>query len=243
MFPLALQGYASMSKMKKVQPLVEEVRKQHKDDPAKQQKEMMALYQREKINPVAGCLPMLATVPVFFALYKMLYVTIEMRQQPLLWIQDLAAKDPTTVFNLFGALPYDPAHLPMVGFLFASYLHFGIWPILYGLTTFLQMQMSPTSTDPTQQTHDEVHALHVHDLPGRRAGGPADLLRLVQHHHHRQQWFMMHRHGVDNPIDSFIARLSNKAVGEDQEGHGLSGDFEPEALEAARVMFARRSPS
>jgi YidC/Oxa1 family membrane protein insertase len=216
MFPLALQGYASMSKMKKVQPLVDEVRKKYKDDPTKQQQEMMALYQREKINPIAGCLPMLATIPVFFALYKMLYVTIEMRQQPLLWIRDLSDKDPTTLFNLFGLLPYDPASLPIVGFLFASYLHFGIWPILYGLTTFLQMQMSPTSTDPTQQTMMKLMPFMFMIF---LASVPVGLLIYYVWSNIitiGQQWFMMNRHGVENPIDGFIARLRNKAV--DVEG-------------------------
>jgi YidC/Oxa1 family membrane protein insertase len=212
MFPLALQSYASMSKMKKVQPLVEEMRKKFKDDPAKQQQEMMALYQREKINPIAGCLPMLATIPVFFALYKMLFVTIEMRQAPFLWIRDLADKDPTTVFNLFGLLPYDPAHLPVIGFLFASYLHFGVWPILYGFTTFLQMQMSPASPDPTQQTMMKIMPFMFMIF---LAGVPVGLLIYYVWSNIitiGQQWFMMNRHGVENPIDGFIARVTGKAV-------------------------------
>lgn len=212
MFPLALQSYASMSKMKKVQPLVQELRAKYKDDQAKQQQEMMALYQKEKINPIAGCLPMVATVPVFFALYKMLYVTLEMRHQPFLWLHDLAAKDPTTIFNLFGALPYDPSHLPLVGTLFATYLHIGALPILYGLTTFLQMQMSPTSTDPTQQTMMRVMPfLFMAFL----AAVPVGLLvyyvwsNLITI---GQQWFMMRKHGVENPIDNFIARVRDRSV-------------------------------
>jgi YidC/Oxa1 family membrane protein insertase len=220
MFPLALQSYASMSKMKKVQPLVEEVRKKHADDPTKQQQEMMALYQREKINPVAGCLPMLATIPVFFALYKMLFVTIEMRQQPFLWLKDLAAKDPTTIFNLFGLLPYDPSHLPMIGAIFATTLHIGILPILYGLTTFLQMQMSPTSTDPTQQAMMKfMPFLFMAFL----ASVPVGLLvyyvwsNLITI---GQQWFMMHKHGVENPIDSFFVRLRDRSVKSSRKAAG-----------------------
>jgi YidC/Oxa1 family membrane protein insertase len=220
MFPLALQSYASMSKMKKVQPLVTELRKKHADDQAKQQQEMMALYQREKINPIAGCLPMLATVPVFFALYKMLYVTIEMRHQPFLWLQDLAARDPTTIFNLFGLLPYDPAHLPMVGAIFATTLHIGALPILYGLTTFLQMQMSPTSTDPTQQT---MMRLMPFVFMVFLSAVPVGLLvyyvwsNLITI---GQQWFMMHKHGVENPIDGFFARLRDRSVKSSRKAAG-----------------------
>ncbi|MBV6658031.1 MAG: membrane protein insertase YidC [Devosiaceae bacterium] len=145
--PLANKSYASMSKMKKVQPQLKEIQERYKDDKPELQKQMMALYQKEKINPVAGCWPVLIQIPVFFALYKVLFVTIEMRHAPFFgWIQDLSAADPTSIFNLFGLLPYDPTLVPLIGPL----LGLGIWPILMGLTMFVQMKLNPQPTDPTQ---------------------------------------------------------------------------------------------
>lgn len=146
-FPLANKSYKSMANMKKVQPQMEELKKQHGDDRQGLQKAMMELYKREKINPVAGCWPVLLQIPVFFALYKVLYVSIEMRHAPFFgWIQDLSAPDPTSVFNLFGLLPYDPTALPILGGLLAL----GVWPLIMGITMFLQMRMNPTPPDPTQ---------------------------------------------------------------------------------------------
>jgi YidC/Oxa1 family membrane protein insertase len=151
-FPIAHKQYESMAKMRRVQPMVEELRKKFKDDPAKQQQEMMALYQREKVNPLAGCLPILLQIPVFFSLYKVLTVTLEMRHAPFLgWIRDLSARDPTTVWNLFGAIPWTPAHVPLVGGLLDTSLHIGVLPLIYGLTMWLQMSMSPPAPDPAQQ--------------------------------------------------------------------------------------------
>jgi YidC/Oxa1 family membrane protein insertase len=143
--PLANMSYASMAKMKKVQPEMLQIRERFGDDRMKQQQEMMELYKREKINPAAGCWPMLIQIPVFFALYKVLYVTIEMRQAPFFgWIQDLAAPDPSSIWNLFGLLPWEPATiLPAIMLL-------GIWPIIMGVTMFVQMQMNPAPPDPTQ---------------------------------------------------------------------------------------------
>ncbi|MBK8455855.1 MAG: membrane protein insertase YidC [Phyllobacteriaceae bacterium] len=140
-FPLANKQYASMANMKKMQPAMEEIRAKYADDKMRQQQELLELYKREKINPVAGCWPVLLQIPVFFALYKVLYVTIEMRHAPFFgWIQDLAAPDPTSVFNLFGLLPFG---VP-------AYLMIGVWPLLMGITMFLQMRMNPTPPDPTQ---------------------------------------------------------------------------------------------
>jgi len=141
-FPLANKSYVSMSKMKLVQPQMQEIRERYGDDKAKQQQALMELYKKEKINPLAGCLPILIQIPVFFALYKVLFVTIEMRHAPFFgWIQDLSAPDPTTIFNLFGLIPWDPPQLLMLG----------IWPILMGITMFVQMKMNPAPPDPTQQ--------------------------------------------------------------------------------------------
>ena len=112
-FPLANKSYASMAKMKTIQPKMQELRERYADDKVKQQQELMELYKTEKINPIAGCLPILIQVPVFFSLYKVLFVTIEMRHAPFFgWIKDLSAPDPTTIFNLFGLIPWDPSHVP-----------------------------------------------------------------------------------------------------------------------------------
>ena len=140
-FPLANKSYKSMANMKMVQPKMLEIREKYADDKMKQQQAMMELYKTEKINPLAGCWPVLIQIPVFFALYKVLYITIEMRHAPFFgWIRDLAAPDPTSLFNLFGLLPYA---VP-------EYLHIGVWPLVMGVTMFLQMRMNPTPPDPTQ---------------------------------------------------------------------------------------------
>ena len=144
-FPLANKSYASMARMKKVQPEMAAIKERHGDDRQAQQKAMMELYKKERINPAAGCWPVLIQIPVFFALYKVIYVTIEMRHAPFFgWIQDLSAPDPTSFLNLFGLLPYDsPAALAIVAV--------GVWPLIMGITMFIQMQMNPTPPDPTQQ--------------------------------------------------------------------------------------------
>ncbi|WP_243374224.1 membrane protein insertase YidC [Microvirga solisilvae] len=147
-FPLANKSYASMAKMKAVQPEMASIRERYADDKMKQQQALMELYRKEKINPVAGCWPVLIQIPVFFALYKVLFVTIEMRHAPFFgWIRDLAAPDPTTIFNLFGLLPYNPGAVPVVG----HFLMLGVWPILMGITMWLQMKMNPEPPDPVQK--------------------------------------------------------------------------------------------
>jgi len=147
-FPLANRSYAAMAKMKKLQPEMERLRERHKDDKMKQQQEMLELYRKEQINPLAGCLPILVQIPVFFALYKVLFVTIEMRHAPFFgWIQDLSAPDPTTIFNLFGLIPWDPSSVPLLG----HFLMIGIWPLIMGFTMYVQMKMNPAPTDPIQQ--------------------------------------------------------------------------------------------
>lgn len=140
-FPLANKSYASMSKMKMLQPAMADIKAKYPDDKVRQQQETMELYKREKINPLAGCLPIVVQIPVFFSLYKVLYVTIEMRHAPFFgWIRDLSAADPTTIFNLFGLIPWTPPHMLMLG----------IWPIIMGITMFVQMKLNPTPPDPTQ---------------------------------------------------------------------------------------------
>ena len=147
-FPLANKSYASMAKMKAVQPQLAALKERYPDDKMKQQQEMMEIYKKEKINPVAGCLPVILQIPVFFSLYKVLFVTIEMRHAPFFgWIKDLSAPDPTNLFTLFGLLNYDPTQLPVFG----HYLALGIWPIIMGITMWFQMKLNPTPPDPTQK--------------------------------------------------------------------------------------------
>jgi YidC/Oxa1 family membrane protein insertase len=147
-FPLANKSYASMAKMKAVQPEMASIRERYPDDKMKQQQAMMELYKKEKINPVAGCLPIVVQIPVFFALYKVLFITIEMRHAPFFgWIKDLSAPDPTTIFNLFGLIPWDPSQVPVIG----HFLMLGVWPLIMGVTMFAQMKLNPPPPDPTQQ--------------------------------------------------------------------------------------------
>jgi YidC/Oxa1 family membrane protein insertase len=121
---------------------MEKLRERFKDDKAKQQQELMGLYKKQKINPLAGCLPIVLQIPVFFALYKVLFVTIDMRHAPFYgWIKDLSSPDPTSIFNLFGLLPFEAPH----------YLHVGVWPIIMGMTMWVQMQLNPQQPDPIQQ--------------------------------------------------------------------------------------------
>jgi len=140
-FPLANWSFISMAKMKMLQPEMTRIKQLHKDDRAQQQQALMALYKKEKVNPISGCLPILIQIPFFFAIYKMLFVSIEMRHAPFYgWIQDLAAKDPTTIFNLFGLIPWDPP----------SFMIIGIWPVLMGLTMYIQQKLNPAPPDPIQ---------------------------------------------------------------------------------------------
>ena len=140
-FPLANYSFKSMAKMKILQPEMLRIKELYKDDVKRTQQEMMALYKREKVNPLSGCLPILIQIPIFFAVYKMLFVTLEMRHAPFFgWIEDLSAADPTTIFNLFGLIPWSPP----------SFLMIGVWPILMGITMYLQMKLNPTPPDPIQ---------------------------------------------------------------------------------------------
>ena len=151
-FPLANKAYESSSKMKKLQPALEAIKKKFPNDPPAQQKEQMTLYQQEKINPLMGCLPLLVQIPVFYSLYKVLSVTIEMRQAPFIgWIHDLSAKDPTSIWNLFGLIPWDPAAAPFIGHTLDTSLHIGLWPIMYGFTMWLTQSLNPPAPDPAQQ--------------------------------------------------------------------------------------------
>ncbi|HEY0051807.1 MAG TPA: membrane protein insertase YidC [Caulobacteraceae bacterium] len=211
LFPLANKAYESMSKMKNLQPKMEEIKARHKDDQAKLQQETMALYQREKINPLAGCLPILVQIPVFYALYKVLFVTIEMRHAPFFgWITDLSARDPSTIWTLFGAIPWDPATAPMIGGLLNGPLHLGVLPLFYGLTMWLQQAMNPPAPDPVQRQIFAFMPFIFTFIMAPFAVGLLiywcwnNILSILQ------QYLIMRRFKADNPIDRLLARLKPK---------------------------------
>ncbi|MFN3512143.1 MAG: membrane protein insertase YidC [Phenylobacterium sp.] len=214
-FPLANKSYESITKMKKVQPQIEQLRAKFKEDPPKMQQELMALYQKEKINPLTGCLPMLIQIPVFYALYKVLTVTIEMRHAPFFgWIQDLSAKDPLTIWNLFGLIPWNPATAPLIGgILNSDLLHLGPLAILYGFTMWLSMAMNPPAPDPVQQKIFQFMPIMFTFIMAPFAAGLLiywtwnNVLSILQ------QYVIMRRFKVDNPIDKIISRFSGKAAG------------------------------
>ena len=209
MFPLANKSYASMSKMKKLAPEIEAIKKRNEKEPAKVQQETMQLYKREQINPLMGCLPLVVQIPIFFSLYKVLYVTLEMRHAPFFgWIHDLSAPDPSTFVNLFGLLPFNPAHVPLIGNFLDGPLHIGVYPILYGITMWLSQNMSPQAvTDPAQKAMMQFMPLiflffFSHTPSGLVIYWVASNIFTVG-----QQYMMMHRYQVENPIDSLIARF------------------------------------
>ncbi len=214
-FPLANKGFEMGVKMKKIQPELQALQKRLKDDPAAQQKEMMALYAREKVNPVTGCLPILFQIPVFYSLTKLFTVTIEMRHAPFFgWIHDLSAPDPTTFLNLFGLIPWDPATTPLIGGLLAvggllGFLHVGVWPLLYGASMWLSQSMTPqTGIDPTQQMIFKLMPIMFTFILAQYSVGLliywtwSSLITILQ------QYVMMRRYKVDNPIDDFLHRFS-----------------------------------
>ena len=188
MFPFANKSYESMSKMKKLQPEMQRIRDRFKDDKMRQQQELMEMYKKEKINPMAGCLPVFIQIPVFFALYKVLFVTIDMRHAPFFgWIQDLSAPDPTNLFNLFGLIPIDPPFPFQVG----------IWAIIMGITMWVQMKLNPQQADPMQQAiFNWMPVLFTFMLATFPAGlviywAWNNLLSVIQ------QWYIMSKNGVE----------------------------------------------
>ncbi len=197
-FPLANRSFASMAAMRRVQPEMKALQERFKDDRAAQQQAMMELYKREKINPLSGCWPMLIQVPVFFALYTVIFISLEMRHAPFFgWIQDLAAQDPTNVFTLFGLIPWNPTAVPLVGGL----LHLGIWPLVMGITMWVQMRLNPPPPDPTQQMIFNWMPVIFTFMLGTFPAGLViywswnNLLTIFQ------QYFIMKRHGAD--VDLF----------------------------------------
>src|SRR5262245_22348053 len=194
-FPLANKSYASMAKMKAVQPEMMAIRERYADDKMKQQQAMMELYKKEKINPVAGCLPILIQIPVFFALYKVLFVTIDLRHAPFFgWIKDLSAPDPLTVFNLFGLIPWDP--VATLGHGIGSFLMLGPWPLIMGVTMWLQMKLNPPPPDPTQAMIFTWMPIIFTFMLANFSAGLVIYLAWNNTLSVTQQSFIMHRHGA-----------------------------------------------
>ena len=209
-FPLANKSYASMAKMKSVQPQLAALKERYPDDKVKQQQEMMEIYKKEKINPIAGCLPVALQIPVFFSLYKVLFVTIEMRHAPFFgWIKDLSSPDPTNLFTLFGLLHFDPTQVP----LFGHYLALGVWPVIMGITMWFQMKLNPTPPDPTQKMiFDWMPLIFTFML----AGFPAGLVIYWAWNNTLsvlQQSFIMRRNGVKVELfNNLRATFASKKV-------------------------------
>ncbi len=206
-FPLANKSYASMAKMKAVQPQMAAIKERFPEDKVKQQQELMELYKKEKINPIAGCWPMLIQIPVFFSLYKVLYVTIEMRHAPFIgWIHDLASPDPTSVFTLFGLIPWTPPTIMMIG----------IWPLIMGVTMFVQMKMNPAPPDPVQQAMFSWMPVMFTFMLGSFPAGLVIYWSWNNTLSVSQQYLIMRRHGVkvelwDNLGKTFGGLLRKKS--------------------------------
>jgi YidC/Oxa1 family membrane protein insertase len=211
-FPLANRSYAAAAKMKALQPQLQQIRDSLRDDKVKQQQATMELYRKEKINPIAGCLPTLLQIPVFFSLYKVLFVTIEMRQAPFFgWIKDLSAPDPTNVFNLFGLIPYDPVSLPLLG----GFLMIGAWPLLMGFTQWLQMKLSPASPDPTQAAVLNWMPVIFTFMLAKFSAGLVIYWTWNNSLSVIQQGIVMRRNGVRIELwDSFRARFAKRKAGD-----------------------------
>jgi YidC/Oxa1 family membrane protein insertase len=215
LFPLANRSFASATKLKKIQPLVDDLRKRFEKDPAKLQQETTALYAREKANPLAGCIPALIPLPIFFALYKVLSDTIELRHAPFFgWITDLSARDPSTLWNLFGLAPWNPAHAPLIGAVLDGAGHLGVWPLIYGATAWLTQALSPPAgADPAQQRILGWMPLIITVTFAQLAAGLviyyvwSNLLTIAQ------QYVNMRLFKVDNPIDRLMGRLRPRRRG------------------------------
>jgi YidC/Oxa1 family membrane protein insertase len=204
-FPLANRSYASMAAMRRVQPEMKAIQERLKDDRPAQQQAMMELYKKEKINPLSGCWPILIQIPVFFALYTVIFISLDMRHAPFFgWIQDLAAPDPTNIFTLFGLIPWDPTALPLIG----SFLHLGIWPVIMGLTMWVQMKLNPPPPDPTQAMIFNWMPVIFTFMLGTFPAGLVIYWAWNNTLSVTQQWFIMKRHGAEvnlfgNIMDSF----------------------------------------
>ena len=208
-FPLYNRSFASQAEMRKLLPEVNAIKARYPDDPPKQQQATMALYKERKVNPLAGCLPALVPIPVFFALSKVFTVSIELRHARFLGVPDLSAADPTSFVNLFGLLPFHPAAVPAIGGILDGPLHIGIIAVLYGCTQFLLQSMSPQTQgiDPAQKQIFQLMPIMITFFMAHVAAGLliywvwSTMLTIVQ------QYVIMHRHGTENPIDTLLARM------------------------------------
>ncbi len=208
MFPLANRAYASMARMKLVQPKMKEIRERYASDTQKQQQAMMELYRNEKINPLAGCLPILPQIPIFFALYQTLFNALEMRHAPFYgWIQDMSARDPLMIGNLFGLLDYDPLSIPILGFI----LGLGLWPIIMGITMAAQQALNPPPEDPMQAKIFAFLPIVFTFVLAPFAAGLVIYWAWNNFLSVLQQYVIMRRHGNETQLDKLIARLRNKA--------------------------------
>jgi YidC/Oxa1 family membrane protein insertase len=206
-FPLANRSYASMAAMRRVAPEMKALQEKFKEDRAGQQQAMMELYKREKINPLSGCWPLLIQIPVFFALYTVIFISLEMRHAPFFgWIQDLAAQDPTNVFTLFGLIPWTPTALPVVG----HFLHLGIWPLIMGVTMWVQMRLNPPPPDPTQAAIFNWMPVIFTFMLGTFPAGLVIYWSWNNFLSICQQYFIMRRHGAD--VDLFGNILTSLGV-------------------------------
>jgi YidC/Oxa1 family membrane protein insertase len=204
-FPLANRSYASMAAMRRVQPEMKAIQERLKEDRPAQQQAMMELYRKEKINPLSGCWPILVQIPVFFSLYTVIFISLEMRHAPFFgWIQDLAAPDPTNIFTLFGLIPWNPTVLPVIG----SFLHLGVWPVIMGITMWVQMRLNPPPPDPTQAMIFNWMPVIFTFMLGTFPAGLVIYWAWNNTLSIAQQWFIMKRHGAEvnlfgNIMDSF----------------------------------------
>jgi len=203
LFPLVYHSFKAMAKMRGLQPKMKELQERYAADKQRQQQELLRLYQTEKINPVSGCLPILLQIPVFYALYKVLTNTIEMRHAPFFgWINDLSARDPTSIFNLFGLLPFDPGQIPLIG----AVLLIGAWPIMYGISMWALQALSPPPTDPVQaQIFRFLPVLFTFMFAAFPAGLViywtwSNTLSILQ------QYVIMRRQGVETQLDTFLKK-------------------------------------
>lgn len=210
LFPLNNRAFASMAKMRSAAPKMTEIRERHKDDPQAQQKAMMELYRKERINPVAGCLPILPQIPIFFALYKTVFISLDARHAPFFgWIQDMSAPDPTMIGNLFGLLPYDPSGFPLVG----PILAIGIWPLLMGVTMWAQQSLNPPPADKIQR---QIFAFMPIIFTIIMAPFPAALIIYWSWNNTLtigQQYLIMRRQGVVTELDRNFFKLRAKLTG------------------------------
>ena len=244
LFPLNNRAFASMAKMRAVAPRMTEIRERHKDNPQEQQKAMMELYRKEQINPLAGCLPILPQIPIFFALYKTVFISLDARHAPFFgWIQDMSAPDPTSVWNLFGLLPYDPSGLPILG----GVLAVGAWPILMGITMWAQQSLNPPPPDKIQR---QIFAFLPIVFTIVLAPFAAALVIYWTWNNFLtilQQYVIMRRQGVTTELDKRVLRLRAKIKGEPEpqfedpyaKTAGVTLDEKASVIEGKAVEAAR----